>query len=81
LGVGGADLRSGYVPFTGGHDVDPVDRTVIKPKRYRGHRRGWSDGNIEWLTRGTLYLAPAQADSTAAYRAGKPGAITLHSFF
>jgi prepilin-type N-terminal cleavage/methylation domain-containing protein len=81
LKVGGADLGWGYFHFTGGHEVDPVYLTVITPKSYRGHHRGWSDGSIEWMTRGTLSLDPAQADSTAAYRAGKPGAITLHSFF
>ncbi len=81
LKAGGADLGWAYFHFKGSHEVDPTYLTVVTPKSYRGHHRAWSDGSVEWVTRGTVSLDPAQADTTAAYRAGQPGVLTLHSYF
>jgi hypothetical protein len=81
LKAGGADLGWGYFHFKGGHEVDPAFLTVITPRSYRGHHRAWSDGSVEWLTRGMLSLDPGEADANAAYRAGSPGALVLYHYY
>jgi len=80
LKAGGASLGWGYFHFKGSHSIDPTFLTVVTPDTYRGHHRAWSDGSVEWISRGSFSLDPADADKAAAYRVGTP-ALTAYNYF
>lgn len=80
LYVGGAYAGWAYFHMNGSHGVDPTFVTILNPTTYRGHHRAWSDGSVDYLTRGMTSLDPANAETTAAYRIDAPPAVGLRLY-
>jgi prepilin-type N-terminal cleavage/methylation domain-containing protein len=80
LKAGGASLGWGYFHFKGTHAIDNTFLTVVKADTYRGHHRAWSDGSVEWISKGSFSIDPADADTAAAYRVGTP-ALTAYCYY
>jgi prepilin-type N-terminal cleavage/methylation domain-containing protein len=80
LKAGGASLGWGYFHFKGSHAIDNTLLTIVNPDTYRGHHRAWNDGSVEWISRDSFSLDPANADTAAAYKVGTP-ALTAYCYY